>query len=198
MSHTRAAGVLLTVTLAASCAEAAERAPALVSWKRALCIYTGCFLEPLVPDLRYEWGGALKDGWVLSWPIHPWASPPLDVPGPTLILSPFVEPQLRLGPSRLRLLAGMRVYSFPDTSRLGLLVEGAALWGQDGRGGVLGAGLSYDLIERTRHTQPWTVSLVARRTWTNRDARFDFSVDVAVPLTMFRGSPMEAGAAPGN
>lgn len=203
MTHTRAAGVLAAALLAATSARGAEgdsppekaeepkRAPALVSWKRALCIYTACFLEPLIPDVRYEFGGGnLKDGWVLSWPIHPWASPPLDVPGPTLIISPFVEPQLRLKPSTFRLLAGARVYGFPDTARFGALVEGAGLWGQDGKGGVLGVGLSYDLIERHRYTQPWTVSVVGRRTWTDRDTRFDVSLDVTVPLAMFFGSPM--------
>jgi hypothetical protein len=204
VTRTRAAGVLAAALLAASSARGADseapppkeepkRAPALVSFKRALCIYTGCFLEPLIPDVRYEFGGsALKDGWVLSWPIHPWASPPLDVPGPTLIVSPFVEPQLRLKPSTFRLLAGARVYGFPDTSRFGALVEGAGLWGQDGKGGVLGVGLSYDLIERHRYTQPWTVSVVGRHTWTDRGGRFDVSLDVTVPLSMFFGSPMNA------
>lgn len=195
MSRSRAAGVLLALTLAASPANAEEqkeepkRAPALVSFKRSVCLYTLCFLEPLIPDLRYEFGGAADD-WVLSWPIHPWATPPLDVPGPTLIVSPFVEPQLRLGPEKeFRLLGGARLYGFPDTSRFGALVEGAGLWGTDGKGGVLGVGVTYDLIERHRHTQPWTVSLVGRRTWTDREARYDVSLDVTVPLRMFFGSP---------
>ncbi|WP_415835402.1 hypothetical protein, partial [Corallococcus soli] len=113
-------------------AEALERAPALVSWKRTLCLYTLCFLEPLLPDLRREWGDGAH--WVLSWPLHPWATPPLDVPGPTLIVSPFVEPQLRLRPSTFRLLAGARVSAFPDTSRFGVLAEGAGVWGGDGKG----------------------------------------------------------------
>jgi hypothetical protein len=196
VTRTRAAGVLLAATLATSTpAIAAERAPALVSWKRTLCIYTGCFLEPLLPDARYESGAGLDAGWVLSWPIHPWATPPLDVPGPTLIVSPFLEPQLRLGPSRFRMLAGARVYGFPDSSRFGVLVEGAGLWGEDGRGGVLGVGLTHDLIERHRHTQPWTISLVGRRTWTDREARYDVSLDVTIPLRMFFGSPMD-GAGP--
>jgi len=166
-----------------------ERAPALVSWKRTLCIYTGCFLEPLLPDLRREWGPASR--WVLSWPIHPWATPPVDVPGPTLILSPFLEPQLRLSPSALRLLGGARLYAFPDTSRWGALVEGAGLWGADGRGGVLGAGLTYDLIERHADTQPWTLSLVYRRSWTNRGPRHDVAFDVTVPIGMFFGTRIQ-------
>ncbi|RKG82655.1 hypothetical protein, partial [Corallococcus terminator] len=140
MKHAVAAGSLLCF-LAASQARAQaqtearteelERAPALVSWKRTLCLYTLCFLEPLIPDLRREWGDGAH--WVLSWPIHPWATPPLDVPGPTLIVSPFVEPQLRLRPSTFRLLAGARVSAFPDTSRFGVLAEGAGVWGGDGK-----------------------------------------------------------------
>ncbi len=198
MSRPRAAGVLLALTLAAAPAAAEEkqeepkRAPALVSFKRTVCLYTLCFLEPLIPDARYEFGGA-RNGWVFSWPLHPWATPPLDVPGPTLIVSPFVEPQLRLGASKeFRLLGGARVYGFPDTSRFGALVEGAGLWGTDGKGGVLGVGVTYDLIERHRHTQPWTVSLVGRRTWTDREARYDVSLDVTVPLRMFFGSPYDS------
>lgn len=190
-----AAGSLLCF-LAAPPARAEEgparepRAPALVSWKRTLCLYTLCFLEPALPDLRREWGDGAR--WVLSWPIHPWASPPLDIPGPTLILSPFVEPQLRLRPSTFRLLAGGRVYAFPDASRLGVLAEGAGVWGGDGKGGVAGVGLTYDLIERHRDTQPWTVSVVVRRAWTDAGARTDVSFDVAVPLAMFLGTRIPA------
>ncbi|HZI16859.1 MAG TPA: hypothetical protein VE153_41210 [Myxococcus sp.] len=184
--------------LAAAPARAAEgdehgRAHPLVSWKRTLCLYTGCFLEPLVPDARYEWGPGSREHWVLSWPVHPWASPPLDVPGPTLIVSPFVEPQLRLGPRAFRLLVGARVYAFPDTLRLGVLAEGAGLWGGDGSGGLAGVGVSYDLIERHRHTVPWTLSLVVRRAWTGAGRRTDVSFDVTVPLNMFSGSPLNSG-----
>ncbi len=190
----RAATALpLAVMLAAGSARAEapdetrdEPAPALVSWKRALCIYTGCFLEPLIPDVRREFGPTSR--WVLSWPIHPWATPPLDVPGPTLIASPFLEPQLGLSPRVLRLLGGARLYAFPDSARWGALVEGAGLWGQDGRGGVLGAGLTYDLIERHADTQPWTLSLVYRRTWTDQGSRHDVAFDVTVPIGMFFGT----------
>ncbi len=198
MRRALAAGGLLTGLLAAAPARAAEgdedgHAPALVSWKRTLCLYTGCFLEPLVPDVRYEWGPGSREHGVLSWPVHPWATPPLDVPGPTLILSPFVEPQLRLRASAFRLLAGARVYAFPDTLRLGVLAEGAGLWGQDGSGGLAGVGLTYDLIERHRHTVPWTLSIVARRTWTGEGGRTDVTFDVTVPLNMFVGSPLDSG-----
>lgn len=194
MRRTLAAGGLLTCLLAAVPARAEEdkRAPALVSWKRSLCIYTGCFLEPLVPDVRYEWGQDSKEHWVLSWPIHPWASPPLDIPGPTLFVSPFVEPQYRVKPSAIRLLAGARVYVFPDTLRLGVLAEGAGLWGEDGSGGVGGVGLTFDLIERHRYTVPWTLSVVLRRTWTGQGDRTDVTFDVTVPLNMFFGSPMDS------
>ncbi|NMO19712.1 hypothetical protein HG543_33280, partial [Pyxidicoccus fallax] len=134
MRRTLAAGGLLTCLLAAAPSRAAEegedgRAPPLVSWKRTLCLYTACALEPLVPDLRYEWGPGSQEHWVLSWPLHPWALPPWDVPGPTLIVSPFVEPQWRRKPSAFRVLGGARVYAFPDTLRLGVLAEGAGLWG---------------------------------------------------------------------
>ncbi|QSQ26158.1 hypothetical protein JY651_15020 [Pyxidicoccus parkwayensis] len=199
MRRTLAAGGLLTCLLAAVPSWAAEgedgdkRASPLVSWKRSLCIYTGCFLEPLIPDVRYEWGADSKERWLLSWPVHPWASPPLDIPGPTLFVSPFIEPQLRLKPSVLRLLAGARVYVFPDTLRLGVLAEGAGLWGQDGSGGVGGVGLTFDLIERHPNTVPWTVSLVLRRAWTGEGNRTDVSFDVTVPLNMFLGSPMDSG-----
>ncbi|WP_240359651.1 hypothetical protein [Pyxidicoccus trucidator] len=198
MRRALAAGGLLTCLLAATPARAAEgdadgRAPALVSWKRTLCLYTGCFLEPLVPDVRYEWGPGPREHWLLSWPIHPWALPPLDVPGPTLILSPFVEPQLRLKPSVFRLLAGARVSAFPDTLRFGVLAEGAGLWGEDGSGGMAGVGLTYDLIERHRHTVPWTLSVILRRSWTGEGNRTDVSFDVTVPLNMFFGSPLDSG-----
>ncbi|MCY1036978.1 hypothetical protein OV207_36415 [Corallococcus sp. BB11-1] len=204
MKHAVAAGSLLCF-LAAPLARAEEarpeapveaqtatldRAPALVSWKRTLCLYTLCFLEPLIPDLRREWGDGAH--WVLSWPLHPWATPPLDVPGPTLIVSPFVEPQLRLRPATFRLLAGARVSAFPDTSRFGVLAEGAGVWGGDGKGGVAGVGLTYDLIERHRDTQPWTVSVVVRRAWTDAGARTDVSLDVTVPLAMFFGTRIPA------
>ncbi|QDE90666.1 hypothetical protein BHS06_17800 [Myxococcus xanthus] len=194
-----AAGGLLACLLAAVPAQASDegegddgRAPVLVSWKRSLCLYTGCFLEPLVPDVRYEWGPDAQEGWVLSWPIHPWALPPLDVPGPTLVVSPFLEPQLRLGRSAFRMLAGARVYAFPDAARFGVLAEGAGLWGQDGSGGVAGLGLSYDFIERHRDTVPWTLSVVVRRAWTGEGNRLDVSLDVTVPLNMFLGTPGES------
>lgn len=198
MRRALAAGGLLTCLLAAAPAHASEggedgRAPVLVSWKRTLCLYTGCFLEPLLPDVRYEWGPGPGEHWVLSWPLHPWATPPLDVPGPTLILSPFVEPQLRREPSAFRVLAGARVYAFPDTLRLGALAEGAGLWGRDGSGGMAGVGLAYDLIERHRHTVPWTLAVVARRTWTGQGGRTDVTFDVTVPLNMFLGSPLDSG-----
>jgi hypothetical protein len=190
----RTGGLLLLLAVLAASPSRADpdadpedgRAPALVSWKRTLCLYTGCFLEPLLPDLRRELGSS--SGWVLSWPVHPWATPPLDVPGPTLIVSPFVEPQLRLAPRTLRLLGGARLYAFPDTARWGALMEGAGLWGADGRGGVLGVGLTYDLIERHADTQPWTLSLVYRRTWTNQGPRHDVAFDVTVPIRMFFGT----------
>jgi hypothetical protein len=182
--------VLLLLVASRATASEPPRAPPLVSWKRTLCLYTGCFLEPLIPDLRFEWGPA--DRAVLSWPIHPWATPPLDIPGPTLIASPFVEPQLALGPERdWRVLAGGRLYAFPDSLRLGALLEGAGLWGTDGRGGVAGVGLAYDLIERHRTTQPWTLALVYRRSWLSGGAspRHDLSFDVTVPLRTFWGAP---------
>jgi hypothetical protein len=187
---TRFLALALLLATAAVAADDPPRAPPLVSWKRTLCLYTLCFLEPLVPDLRYELGPARRA--ILSWPIHPWATPPLDVPGPTLILSPFVEPQLTLGAQRdYRLLAGGRAYVFPDTLRLGVLVEGAGLWGTDGRGGVAGVGLAYDLIERHRTTQPWTLALVYRRSWTREGPRSDLSFDVTVPLRTFWGAPRD-------
>ena len=187
---TRLIPLILLLALPARAEDTRPRAPPLVSWKRTLCLYTLCFLEPLIPDLRYEWGPARRA--VLSWPIHPWATPPLDIPGPTLIASPFVEPQLRLGPEREgRLLAGARLYAFPDQHLFGVLVEGAGLWGTDGKGGAAGVGLTYDLIERHRTTQPWTLSLVLRRTWTDQGPRNDVSFDVTVPLRMFFGSPMD-------
>ncbi|WP_426746374.1 hypothetical protein VZQ01_41100 [Myxococcus faecalis] len=169
------------------------RASPLVSWKRSLCIYTGCFLEPLMPDVRYQWASGAPDHWVLSWPIHPWALGAWDLPGPTLLVSPFLEPQVRLAPAKWRLLAGARVLVFPDRARLGVLAEGAGLWGQDGSGGVAGVGLTYDLIERHEATTPWTVSVVLRRAWTGEGARMDVSFDVTVPLNMFLGSPLESG-----
>ncbi len=188
-----AAGGLLACLLAATPARASEeRAPALVSWKRALCIYTGCFLEPLIPDVRYEWGPGAREHWVLSWPIHPWALPPVDAPGAALVVSPFLEPQLRLGRPAFRVLAGARVYAFPDAGRFGVLAEAAGLWGRDGSGGVAGLGLSYDFIERHRDTVPWTLSVVARRAWTGEGNRVDVSLDVTVPLNMFVGSPGES------
>ncbi|WP_240356554.1 hypothetical protein [Myxococcus eversor] len=217
MNHALAVGSLLTVLLAATPARSAPvsepvsepapeaepqapqapddesgRAPALVSWKRSLCIYTGCFLEPFIPDVRYQWGQGSREHWVLSWPIHPWAFPAWDIPGPTLILSPFVEPQVRLAPAAYRLLAGARVYAFPDSARLGVLAEGAGLWGQDGSGGLAGLGLTYDLIERGPNTKPWTVSVVLRRAWTGEGTRMDLSLDVTVPLNMFLGSPLDS------
>ncbi|AKF81667.1 hypothetical protein MFUL124B02_22255 [Myxococcus fulvus 124B02] len=169
------------------------RASPLVSWKRSLCIYTGCFLEPLIPDVRYQWASGSPDHWVLSWPIHPWALGAWDIPGPTLLVSPFLEPQVRLAPAKWRLLAGARVSVFPDRARFGVLAEGAGLWGQDGSGGVAGVGLTYDLIERHAATTPWTVSVVLRRAWTGEGARMDVSLDVTVPLNMFLGSPLESG-----
>ncbi|MCE9670022.1 hypothetical protein LY474_19675 [Myxococcus stipitatus] len=203
MTRALAVGSLISVLLAATPARAStpaqealeERAPALVSWKRALCIYTGCFLEPLVPDVRYEWGPRSREHWVLSWPVHPWALPAWDVPGPTLVLSPFVEPQLRLSPSAFRMLGGARLYVFPDTWRLGALVEGAGLWGRDGSGGLVGMGASFDFIERHRDTVPWTASVVLRRTWTGEGARLDVSFDIAVPLNMFQGTARNSGDA---
>lgn len=202
MTHSLAAGSLLTVLLAAAPARSepvsetgdteSGRAPALVSWKRSFCLYTGCFLEPLIPDVRFEWGQGPKDHWVLSWPIHPWTFSAWDIPGPTLIASPFIEPQVRLKTTAWRLAAGARVYVFPDSARLGALVEGAGLWGQDGSGGLAGVGLSFDLIERHPSTTPWTVSAVLRRTWTGEGARMDVSLDVTVPLNMFLGAPLKA------
>ena len=200
------AGGLLTCLLAAAPVRASEedtgasegRAPLLVSWKRSLCLYTACFLEPLIPDVRYEWGPGSSEHWVLSWPIHPWALPPLDIPGPTLVVSPFLEPQLRLRGSAFRMLAGARVYAFPDAARFGVLAEGAGLWGQDGSGGVAGLGVSYDLIERHRDTVPWTVSVVVRRAWTGEGNRLDVSLDVTVPLNMFVGSPGESRVSDGR
>ncbi|NNC15818.1 hypothetical protein HJC22_08765, partial [Corallococcus exiguus] len=61
-----------------------------------------------------------------------------------------------------------------------------------------GVGFTYDLIERHRDTQPWTVSVVGRRTWTDSGARTDVSFDVTVPLAMFFGTripgPDDGGA----
>ena len=62
---------------------------------------------------------------------------------------------------------------------------------EDGRGGVLGAGLTYDLIERHVDTQPWTLSFVYRRTWTDQGPRHDVAFDVAVPLGMFFGTRIQ-------
>ncbi|CAM4325986.1 Transporter [Corallococcus soli] len=53
-------------------------------------------------------------------------------------------------------------------------------------------GLTYDLIERHRDTQPWTVSVVVRRAWTDAGARTDVSLDVTVPLAMFFGTRIPA------
>jgi hypothetical protein len=184
--------LLLLALKAGPAPEEPPRAPPLVSWKRTLCLYTLCFLEPLIPDLRLEYGGESPRRAVLSWPLHPWATPPLDAPGPlTFIASPFVEPQLRLGAKEYRLLGGARLYAFPDSLRLGALIEGAGLLGTDGDGGMAGVGLTYDLIERHRTTQPWTLSLVYRRSWTGEGTRNDLSFDVTVPIRMFFGSPRD-------
>lgn len=169
--------------LALAPAHAAERASSLVSWKRALCLYTGCFLEPLVPDLRYEWGR--REGAVLSWPLHPrafqtgrrWVA----------VASPFLEPQRSLAVPAWRLLGGARLSVFPARHRYGAFVEGAGHLAEDGHGGSAGGGLSYDFIERHEATQPWTLSLVYRRTWTARDGRQDVALDITIPLAMLRG-----------
>lgn len=182
--------VALAAWLAAGPAHAGERAPALVSWKRALCLYTACFLEPLVPDVRLEWADARR--WVLSWPVHPWATPPFGEGGPvTLVASPFLEPQWRPATRDARLLAGARLYAFPGPLRVGALVEGAGLAGTDGHGGLVGAGLTFDLIERHAATQPWTVSLVVRQAWAGGAVRRDVALDVTVPLAMLLGASLD-------
>ncbi len=166
-----------------------DPAPALVSWKRAICIYTGCFLEPLIPDLRRELGAT--EGWVLSWPIHPLPTTYLPLGPLTLHASPFLEPQVTVGAWALRGIAGARLSMFPGHFRVGVLVEGGVLYDL-GLGAVVGAGLSYDLIERHLGTFPWTLSLVVRRTTARLTAapgqtRYDVSLDVMVPIAMFTG-----------
>ena len=183
------AGVLLLLGLPARAEGVREpRAPALVSFKRTLCIYTGCFLEPLVPDLRREWGGGAR--WVLSWPVHPYATRPWDAPGPfTLQASPWVEPQLRTGPARWSLAGGARVYAFPDRFLLGVLVDGGWKVGEGRPGPLAAVGVAYDLVERHGATLPWTVALVARRTWPRGGPGVtDLSLDVTVPLNQLWGT----------
>lgn len=160
-------------------------APALVSVKRAFCIYTGCFLEPLIPDLRREWGS--REGWVLAWPLHPLPMPYFDLGALTLYVSPFLEPQVALHDGGFRALVGTRVSLFPGRSRAGLFLEGAASWAAEGFGAVTGAGLSYDLVERHSGTFPWTLSAVYRRSFFPGGASHDVSLDVTVPLPLFTG-----------
>ncbi|RKG91628.1 hypothetical protein D7V97_41745, partial [Corallococcus sp. CA053C] len=53
---------------------------------------------------------------------------------------------------------------------------------------------TWDLIERHQDTQPWTVSVLVRRAWTDEGARTDVSFDVTVPLAMFFGTRIPAPA----
>lgn len=167
-------------------ASSPDDAPALVSWKRALCIYSGCFLEPLIPDLRYDFGDDSSfPQLILSWPIHPLPTPYFDLGPLTFHVSPFLEPQWGPRNRHFGILLGTRVSLFPGTLPVGVVTEvaGGASF-RRASGWVVGGGLTWDLIERHRGTFPWTISILLRRTAARAYERYDVSFDVTVPLAL--------------
>lgn len=151
-----------------------------------LLVFITChFMEPLIPDLRYEHAVGLngsrddfiRDSLVLSWPIHYWAS--VDEKfndGKNHDWSVFVEPQWSIFKKSFRALAGTRHNFYIGDEYVEepfmIITEIGALYSpHDGYGGFVGLGFG----RLYRHTT--ALALVFRGDLTNEEFRFSVSVD---------------------
>jgi hypothetical protein len=132
-------------------------------------------LEMLFPDLRLQTPARIGDGvnaLVVAWPVHVLSM----VRGShrsALGASLFVEPQLPTNDVAPRGLVGVRVFGV--SGGFGAVLEAGGLLGTDGSGLFAGAGPAIG-------TPLGMLSAVARRYVVTDADRYDFSIDLTLPL----------------
>ena len=128
--------------------------------------------EILVPDLRFELPQPLgRPSLVLT---VPWTLAFVGKGHRTddMTFAGFFEPQFKLGPSALRLLAGGRIYSQASESGTGAFLETGALAGADGNGVMVGVG-----VNLLRSLFP-CLSIGYRFTYSDQGLRHDLGIDL--------------------
>jgi hypothetical protein len=135
-------------------------------------------LEPLIPDLRFEYpykndqtdqdNGFDKKNLVLSWPIH---LPVYESSGYSFTTTLFVEPQYKLDNKNSRLLAGSRLIFEVLNDNLFLFEAGAIKDNQEGNGGFGSLGFGWEVDDE------FNFAIVCRNTITQKEMRIDISFD---------------------
>jgi hypothetical protein len=144
-------------------------------------------LEPMLPDVRYEFPRHSDNRWVLAWPLT-WTLGRLPREG--LVASELpehgtlgvsvvgcAELQYALGGGGR--LAGSVRLKIGWSAGFEAIVEGGLLAGTDGSGALTGAGLGISL-----GNEIW-FGLVGRQLWLDSENRRDVSIDLQFPLTFW-------------
>ena len=135
-------------------------------------------VELLSPDLRLEWSDFDVKHGVLSFPLV-FRNIPICCDETGVAVAPFAEVQYQWANEPLRFTAGARFTRYDrDFLHVTPIVEGGAIFGEDGAGGFAGVGFGIGNAEIGI-----LMAFVGRRIWTDEGSRNDLTFDVQIPLT---------------
>jgi hypothetical protein len=134
--------------------------------------------ELLLPDLRLEWSDFDVKHGVLSFPLV-FRNIKICCDETGVAVAPFAEAQYQWANEVLRFTAGARFTRYGrDFLHVTPIVEGGAIFGEDGAGGFAGVGFGIGNAEIGI-----LMAFVGRRIWTDEANRYDVTFDVQIPLT---------------
>ncbi len=130
--------------------------------------------ELAFPDFRFEYGSDEEDpiGVTMTWPVVLWLGTRNLGKTWLVTLEPFLEGQYRNAGSEQRVLVGARHMFAPRGGKNGIALEYGAVFGTDGKGGMIG-------VSPVRLFDPRAqMGFIFRGTMTNQGWRVSVGFDV--------------------